>query len=652
MTKDQLETLREGWDFEAKRAAGRDGRGTVPESLWETYSAMANTDGGRILLGALELKDGSLDLQGIVDVERVERELWDLLQNPQKVSANLLRREDVERLDIEGRSLLMLRVPRALRAQRPVFIKGSRDRGTYLRVHEGDRLAREDDVRRMIADSIRDRDSGAIKEFQTGDLDLGSVRRYREFFAARRADHPFLAQDDTEFLVSIGALRRMRESGKFHPTWAGLWMLGSETAIRELHPHWHLSFKELPADPDDTRRWLDRLHPDGTWNANLFQFYLRTIVKLHEGLSVPFAMEHGQFRVDETHVHDAIREAFVNSLVHADYQGTTGVRIVKRSAGFEFVNPGDLLVSPEQVWEGGVSEPRNPALQRLFGLLQLGEREGSGGPAMRRVWEAQHWRAPRIWHDVKHGDTHLEMALESLLPERAVRKLVQRWGTKFTGQDELGRVVLVTAEVEGSIQHARIRELSKAHPRDITLKLQELVKYGFLESSGRARITTYTKRGPSELPLFAATLSDATSTTSDATLTLSDATSALSDATSNASDATSALSDATSNASDATSTTSDATSTTSDQSSVLSQVNGNSRVAPEVLDLAILEVCANGFLSREQIASRVGRAVNTLRARFLPRLVQEGRLVLRYPNKPNHPAQAYRRNDDEDARES
>jgi ATP-dependent DNA helicase RecG len=280
-------------------------------------------------------------------------------------------------------------------------------------------------------------------------------------------------------------------------------MLGDETAIRELLPHWHLSFKELPDDPTDKRRWVDRLHPDGMWTANLFEFYLRVIVRLHDGLKVPFETEQGQFRVDETPVHDTVREALVNALIHADYQGTTGVRILKRRAGFEFINPGLLLVTPEQVWRGGVSEPRNPALQRLFGLLRLGEREGSGGPTMRRVWRDQHWRAPRIWEEVELSETHLDLALESLLPDRAVRALVDRQGPAFTGQSELGRTILVTAEVEGNIGHARVRELSGAHSRDITLKLQELVRLGLLESSGRGRNTSYTPTEPAELPLFA-----------------------------------------------------------------------------------------------------------------------------------------------------
>ena len=42
MNAEELITLRE--DFEAKLADGREGRGALPDSLWETYSGMANTE--------------------------------------------------------------------------------------------------------------------------------------------------------------------------------------------------------------------------------------------------------------------------------------------------------------------------------------------------------------------------------------------------------------------------------------------------------------------------------------------------------------------------------------------------------------------------------------------------------------------------------
>ncbi|MCB9540021.1 MAG: putative DNA binding domain-containing protein [Myxococcales bacterium] len=651
MTTDEIDKLREGWDFEAKLAAGRDGRGAVPDSVWETYSAMANTSGGLILLGAKERRDGSLDLRGVVDPERVESELWNLIQNPQKVSANILRRHDVERLQIGDASLLLIRVPKAEREDRPVFVNGSWERGTYLRVHEGDRRARPDVARRMLADSVRGRDANLLADYTVDDLNPASVRRYREYFATRRPEHTFLEKDDAGFLEAVGAVRReRREPLTPRPTWAGLWMLGEEASIREVLPHWHLSFKELPDEPDDRRRWLDRVHPDGTWNANLFEFYLRTIVKLHDGLKVPFAVEQGQYRVDETAVHIAVREALVNTLVHADYQGTTGVRVVKRRSGFEFVNPGLLLVTPEQVWKGGVSEARNPALQRLFGLLKVGEREGSGGPAMRMAWREQHWRAPRIWEDTEHGETHLRLPLESLLPDWAIRDLVQRWGAQFTSQDELGRSILVTAEVERSVDHQRVRELSDAHPREITLKLQQLVRQGLLGASGGMRSKAYAPCGRAPLPLF--TDLDAVGKRDQASTERSNAHTSARNAHTSAANAHTSAANAHTSAANAHTSDDDAGPSADEDAPVdggaailgpaLRRVQRRQKAPRAWIEAAILEYCSPDYRTAQAIADAIGRSIWSVKSRYLPDLVASGRIQPRYPHLPNHPAQAYR----------
>ncbi len=634
VNREELETLREGWDFEAKKAAGRDGKGTIPESMWETYSAMANTAGGVILLGAKERSDGTLLFTGLEEIVRVETDLWNQLQNPQKVSANILSRRDVEQIEVGDTALLLIRVPKANRGDRPVYINGSWERGTFVRVHEGDRRVSSEVARRMLADAVKDRNSGLLEDFTLDDLSEESVRRYREVLAARRSDHPFLAKKGEEFLIAIGAAGRKRRGEKrsVHPTWAGLWMLGDEVAIRELCPHWHLSYMELPDVPDVHTRWLDRVHPDGMWNANLFEFYRRVIVKLHDGLKVPFRIEQGQYRKDETPVHDAIREALVNTIAHADYQGTTGVKVRKKRSGFEFINPGLLLVSAEQLWKGGVSEPRNPSLHRMFSLVRLGEREGSGGPAMRNVWRAEHWRMPRVWEDVEHLETHLELPLESLLPDDAVAAVDERFGARFRNLDELGRVILVTAQADGSINHGRIRELSDAHPRDITLKLQELVRNGFLDSSGGPRWMTYSiaeRGGQAELVGLEREPNGASATANGTSSAANGISSAANDTSSAASDI-SASTNGTGSAANDTGTP-----------SALERVRSAGRASRDLVKDAIVEVCADEFLPISDIAERVNRATATVR-RIVPDLVNAGRLEMRYPDAATHQAQAYR----------
>ncbi len=69
----QLDTYREDNRLEAKKA-----RGGLPHSLWETYSAFANTDGGLILIGANEQQDGTLIPTGLTEeeVRKMKKQFW------------------------------------------------------------------------------------------------------------------------------------------------------------------------------------------------------------------------------------------------------------------------------------------------------------------------------------------------------------------------------------------------------------------------------------------------------------------------------------------------------------------------------------------------------------------------------------------------
>lgn len=71
-----LDNLQEDIDIECKLALGKDGKGRVPNSLCETYSAFANTNGGIIILGVKELPSGLFDIQGIDNIHQARSDFF------------------------------------------------------------------------------------------------------------------------------------------------------------------------------------------------------------------------------------------------------------------------------------------------------------------------------------------------------------------------------------------------------------------------------------------------------------------------------------------------------------------------------------------------------------------------------------------------
>lgn len=57
---------------------------------------------------------------------------------------------------------------------------------------------------------------------------------------------------------------------------------------------------------------------------------------------------------------------------------------------------GCIRVGKYQMRKGGESDPRNKTLMKMFNLIDIGERAGSGVPEMFSVWEDQGWEEPVI----------------------------------------------------------------------------------------------------------------------------------------------------------------------------------------------------------------------------------------------------------------
>lgn len=487
---DDLTALSEAVDLECKAAQGRDGRGKLPSEFWTTYSAMANAQGGTILLGVQEKPRGVFSVVGVTEIERLRKAIWDNLHNRKQVSAHLLSEAHIQPVVLDGKTVLRVDVPRAPRHQRPVHIGENPFGGTYLRRYEGDYQADEETVRRMLAERVEDsRDERILKGFDFSDLDPETIAAYRNRFSAVKQGHVWLDLSLPNFLERIGAFGRDREQGDTGLRLAGLLMFGRAEVIRDALPHYMVDYQERP-EPKAEKRWVDRLIPDGTWSGNLYDFFRRVYQKLTAELKVPFQLQEGQ-RIDDTPVHEALREALVNTLIHADFTGRVSALVVKRPDMFGFRNPGLMRVPPALAVLGGNSDCRNRRLQTMFQLVGYGDHAGSGIPKIYRNWEGQAWRRPLLYELRDPEQTLMELRMSSLLPVDVVEELQSHMGAKFATLNELERLALVTAATEGSLNHARLREICTDHPSDITKMLARLVRDGLLISDGVGRGMVY-----------------------------------------------------------------------------------------------------------------------------------------------------------------
>lgn len=369
-----LEQYRENNRIEAKKALGG-----LPKSIWETYSAFANTMGGIILLGVEEYKDHTLHPVNLPDPERMVREFWDKLNNPAITNINILTPKHIQIRNINGNDIIVITVPRATRQERPVYINKIPLNGTYRRNGEGDYKCTREEVLGMQRDALII--SPDMKHLPHLGLEVfrhETVRHYRNRLKAYSPGHPWEGLTDADFLCELDAVE-LGEDNQMHPTVAGLLMFGLTTAITDELPNYHLEFRGMKETFSNTSC------------DNLCDFYFRVCDLFARHLTaLPFGMKPGTM----PYIHEALREALSNCLINADYYGIGGVQVTLSEDCFVFRNSGSFRINIEDARYGGISDPRNTALVRMFNLLDIGDSSGDGLSRIYDIWQQMGWDAP------------------------------------------------------------------------------------------------------------------------------------------------------------------------------------------------------------------------------------------------------------------
>ncbi len=609
--------LGEDRDIEFKAA-----QGGLPKSVWESVSAFANTAGGTIVLGVAE-RDSSFEIVGIRKPQPLLKDFWDTHNNPQKLNYPVCREADITTLTIDKQTLICIQIPQVSRQQRPIYINGNPIGGTFKRNFEGDYRCSKAEVRLMLRDAGNDPTDGRILEgFTVNDLDTESLMAYRNRFASRNPDHPFLAKSDRDLLECLGGWRRDRISKIEGITLAGILMFGKERSLLDALPHFQLDYQEqFSKDPEV--RWTYRLTIDGKWVPNLFNFYYRVYPRIVENIDVPFKLDRSATRLEETHVHEALREALVNTLIHADHQTTRSISIFNRHDVFIFVNPGRLRIPLAQLYQGGISDPRNPSLLKMFQMLGLVERAGSGFQKILRAWKEQHWIMPLVAENLMMELTGTFLPIVSMIPEEAEQELRLVVGDAYQQLDELDRTILMLAHRFGEIGNKDIQHYRNEHPTDIGIRLRQFVASGWLEKGGQGSGTRY------KWPTNSEHSPDNSEHSPDSSEHSPDSSEHSPDSSEHLSDSSEHLD--------------------TEQEQKLLQIaaavrNTNQR-SKVLMETTILALCNDNWLNLRTLARLLDRQPDTLRNHYINRMLKDGRLEAKFPGKPHHPGQAYRKTD-------
>ena len=410
MTRDDLiERLSkyEWSDVEFKEA-----RNAAPRSAYETVSAFANAGGGWLVFGVRD-RGGTLEMVGVMQVDKVQNEFLSTLRSRQKINRAIDVAEDL--VETDGNTLLVFHIPESPRSDKPVYLDGD-IRRSYIRRGAGDERCTPEEIERFLRDASGDRyDREPLGLDAEEFFDPDSVRWYRRVFDERSPGR-HQALSDVEFLNEWGFV--VEQGEHLVPTRAAVLIFGRPRHVRRILPRPVVDCQFIDSTSDSwstDRRWTDRVVVE----ENLIQAWLMLSARYMQHATHPFGVDAATLRRDDDPPdYISFREAAINLLIHQDY-GDHGrkasIRFFRDQTGFW--NPGDAFATTDELLDPTEKEVRNPAIVAAFRRIGLSEQAGTGVRAIFRGWQRLGYVPPVINSDKARKTFELLLLREQLFSE-------------------------------------------------------------------------------------------------------------------------------------------------------------------------------------------------------------------------------------------
>jgi predicted HTH transcriptional regulator len=154
-----------------------------------------------------------------------------------------------------------------------------------------------------------------------------------------------------------------------------------------------------------------------------------------------------------------------------------------------------ILNSIGKTMIGGVSDPRNATLIKMFNLINVGERSGSGIPKIFAAWEGEGWKRPELTESFEPDRTTLTLELVSEKPsiktadKKPSIKTDDKRRTKKTQRHR--DMIMAMINERGEVTAAEVCQALGIQATQARTILRDMVAEGVLEADGGNRNRRY-----------------------------------------------------------------------------------------------------------------------------------------------------------------
>lgn len=449
-----------------------DAKGLPDRDLVAAVVALANTEGGLLLLGVED--DGTVT--GLRPNHENASGLAALIANrtspPIAVRAEIIDWDDKKVLSIEvPKSRSIVSTSDGLLLRRRLLASG-RPEAVPFYPHEF--------IQRQSAMGLVDPSATPLTSLSVEDLNPLERQRIRESIRRYGGDTSLLPLADEELDGALGLVTTVE--GIQRPTVAGLLLMGRDQILRQHLPAHEVAFQVL----------------EGT-DVRVNEFFRKPLLQIFEEVDLLFKarideqeIQVGLFRVPiPNYDRRAFREAFINALVHRDYSRLGAVHVRLDDEGLTLSSPGgfvegitlrNLLVAAPR--------SRNPLLADIVKRIGLAERTGRG---IDRIYEGM-LRYGRPAPDYGMSDaTSVVVVLPKADADTGFLEMILRH------EEQTGTAM----PIDSLIILSRLRQERRLTIGDLTADtqksehatrtaLERLVEAGLVEAHGTGRGRTYT----------------------------------------------------------------------------------------------------------------------------------------------------------------